>query len=599
MCGIVGITRKGFGVLRDLLKSLKNLEYRGYDSAGIALVLDGELIVRKGVGTIDQVISEAGELADGTLGIGHTRWATHGGVSVENAHPHTSCDGKIALVHNGTLDGFEELRRELEERGHVFRSDTDTEVIVHLVEEGIRDGSTPIISLSRALTKLRGSYAIAMVVAGSNSIFLARCKSPLVIGLGEEGNFCASDVTALLHLTRKFIFLDDGELAEVTPEEVRVWKLIDGTLSEVEKKVEEVNWSPQQMDKGPYDHFMLKEIMEQPHIIGKIAEALEYYRKFSERLKDALREGWLSIVAAGTSWHAGMIGKYYLSRISGLKSEVIIASEFPDWSHHLGEGDVVLAISQSGETADVLEAARIAKSRGARVFSVVNVPGSTLTRLSDEFVFIQAGPEVGVAATKTFTAQVAVLYTVSSLISNPDSDEDVRKDLMEVSNDVRKEMDRIIERAKKIAKVIKGSRDVFFLGRGINYPTALEGALKLKEISYIHAEGYAAGEYKHGPLALIEEGVPVIALIPTEESALSKIVYNIMEVRSRGALTVTLQPENVRVPSDMRVEVTVGSEMTSPLVYSVPLQLIAYYTALELGRNPDKPRNLAKSVTVE
>ncbi|RDD54053.1 MAG: glutamine--fructose-6-phosphate transaminase (isomerizing) [Candidatus Korarchaeota archaeon NZ13-K] len=598
MCGIAGITRRNAGVISDLLRALKNLEYRGYDSAGIAVSLNGEILVRKGVGTIDQVIG-GDPLEDGEVGIGHTRWATHGGVSVENAHPHTSCDGRIALVHNGTLDGFEELREELMARGHSFRSDTDTEVIVHLVEEGIRGGMDPVSALASALGRLGGSYAVAMIVAGMHSIFLARYKSPLVIGLGRGENYCASDVAALLHLTREFIFLEDGELAELTPESIRVWRLMEGRLLEVEKTVERVEWVPQQMDKGSYEHFMLKEIWEQPHILRKIAETVEYYRKFSEKLRLALEGGWLSIVAAGTSLHAGMIGKYYLSRISGLRSEVIIASEFPDWSHHLGEGDVVLAISQSGETADVLEAVRIARRKGARIFSIVNVPGSTLTRLSEDHVFIQAGPEVGVAATKTFTAQVATLYVVSSLISDPDSGADLRRDLEEVSRVILDSMEGLVEEAKDLSKVMKLRRDAFFLGRGVNYPTALEGALKLKEISYIHAEGYAAGEYKHGPLALIEEGVPVIAVIPTETALMSKIVYNLMEVRARGAFTVTIQPPEVSLPSDRRICVDVKDELTSPIVYAVPLQLIAYYTALELGRNPDKPRNLAKSVTVE
>jgi glucosamine--fructose-6-phosphate aminotransferase (isomerizing) len=278
---------------------------------------------------------------------------------------------------------------------------------------------------------------------------------------------------------------------------------------------------------------------------------------------------------------------------------VIIASEFPEWSRHIANGDVILAISQSGETADVLEAVRIARDRGAKVFSIVNVPGSTLTRLSDEYVFIQAGPEVGVAATKTFTAQVASLYVISSLISDPTSSEDLREKLLSISNSILKDMGRVDEESRKIAGLLKSREHVFFLGRGVNYPTALEGALKLKEISYIHAEGYAAGEYKHGPLALIEEGVPVIALIPKERNLINKIIYNLMEVKARGSFTVTIQPPDVSLPSDRRLVVDVEDELTSPLIYAIPLQLIAYYTALELGRNPDKPRNLAKSVTVE
>ncbi len=598
MCGIAGITRRRAGVLSDLLKALKNLEYRGYDSAGVAISLGSRLLVRKGVGTIDQVLGGV-SLEDGRMGIGHTRWATHGGVSVENAHPHTSCDGRIALVHNGTLDGFERLREELRARGHVFKSDTDTEVIVHLVEEGIEEGLDPISSLSRALSELGGSYAVAMISADSDSIFVARYKSPLVIGIGNGENYCASDVAALLHLTREFVFLEDGELAEISPEGIRIWRMVGGKLESVNRGAERVEWVPQQMEKGGYEHFMMKEIFEQPHILRKLAETVEYYVKFSEGLRSALKDGWLSIVAAGTSLHAGMIGKYYLSRVSGLRSEVVIASEFPEWSHHLGKGDVVLAVSQSGETADVLEAIRIARDRGARVFSIVNVPGSTLTRLSEDYVFIQAGPEIGVAATKTFTAQVAVLYIIASLMSDSDSGVRLMRDLEVVSEEILGSMEGLSEEARNVAKLIRMSKHAFFLGRGINYPTALEGALKLKEISYIHAEGYAAGEYKHGPLALIEEGVPVIAVIPTEEALVNKIIYNLMEVRARGAFTITVQPPEVSLPSDREIRVRVRDELTSPIAYAVPLQLIAYHTAVELGRNPDKPRNLAKSVTVE
>jgi glucosamine--fructose-6-phosphate aminotransferase (isomerizing) len=597
MCGIVGIIRSKQGVLSDLLKSLKSLEYRGYDSAGIAISLGEEIFIVKGVGTIDQVIRGV-EIPDGSIGIGHTRWATHGGVSFENAHPHTSCDGKIAVVHNGTLDGFEQLRDYLRARGHVFRSETDTEVITHLVEEGMREGLDPLLSLHRAVSMLEGSYAIAMILVGYNSIYLARRKSPLVIGLGKGENYCASDVSALLHLTKEFIFLEDGELAEITPEGVRIWRG-DGELVAVERGVEVIDWSPQQMEKGKYEYFMLKEINEQPHIIRKIADTIEYYKKFSERLGSMLERGSLSIVAAGTSMHAGLIGKFYLSTLAGFGSDVIIASEFPEWSNHISEGDVILAISQSGETADVLEAARIAKSKGAKVFSIVNVPGSTLTRLSDEYVFIQAGPEIGVAATKTFTAQVASLYVISSIISDPSSLGDLRRKLLSISDSILRNMGRIDEESKEIAVLLRSKEHVFFLGRGVNYPTALEGALKLKEISYIHAEGYAAGEYKHGPLALIERGVPVIALIPKERSLLNKIIYNLMEVKARGSFTITIQPQGLSLPSDRQLALDVEDELTSPLIYAIPLQLIAYYTALELGRNPDKPRNLAKSVTVE
>ncbi|MDK2384408.1 MAG: glutamine--fructose-6-phosphate transaminase (isomerizing), partial [Candidatus Korarchaeota archaeon] len=419
---------------------------------------------------------------------------------------------------------------------------------------------------------------------------------PLVIGLGEDGNYCASDVAALLHLTNRFIFMEDGEIALLAPSKVMIWRLKGDRLEKVHKEAEEVEWTPQLLDKGMFDHFMLKEIHEQPHILRKIAESIDYYTRFSERLSSLLRDGSLTIVAAGTSYHAGMIGKYLLSKLAGVRSEIIVASEFPEWSSHLRQGDVVLAISQSGETADVLEAVRIAKSKGSMVVSIVNVPGSTLTRISDESVFIQAGPEVGVAATKTFSAQVAVLYVVSSLISGRSG---ISRELIEVSELLKGSMGSLEEFSKKMSDLLKDKEHVFFLGRGINYPTALEGALKLKEISYIHAEGYPAGEYKHGPLALIEEDTPAIVLVPVNEGLRKKTIYNIMEVRSRGAYTITIQPRGTEIPADASLETDVWNELISPLIYTVPLQLIAYHTAVILGRDPDKPRNLAKSVTVE
>jgi len=595
VCGIVGIVRRRLGVAEDLVRSLKKLEYRGYDSAGIAVMSNGDIEVVKGVGTIDAVVGDA-EIRDGYVGIGHTRWATHGGVSPENAHPHLSCNGEVAVVHNGTLDDFEGMRRELIAKGHVLRSETDTEVVAHLVEENLKSGDEPLSAFVKAIRKLKGSYAIVSIISGERALFLARNKSPLVIGLGEDGNYCASDVAALLHLTNRFIFMEDGEIALLTPSEVEIWRLKGDRLEKVHKEAEEVEWTPQLLDKGTYEHFMLKEIYEQPHILRKLAESIDYYTRFSERLSSLLRDGSLTIVAAGTSYHAGLIGKYLLSKLAGIRSEIIVASEFPEWSSHLRQGDVVLAISQSGETADVLEAVRIARSKGSKVVSIVNVPGSTLTRISDESVFIQAGPEVGVAATKTFSAQVAVLYIVSSLISGRG---EISRELIEVSELLKDSMDSLEEFSKRMSDLLKDKEHVFFLGRGINYPTALEGALKLKEISYIHAEGYPAGEYKHGPLALIEEGTPAIVLVPVNEELRKKTIYNIMEVRSRGAFTITIQPRGIEVPTDASLEMDVWDELISPLIYTVPLQLIAYHTAVILGRDPDKPRNLAKSVTVE
>ncbi len=606
LCGIVGITgKKGAGVLKDLISSLTKLEYRGYDSAGIAILTDKGIEVIKGVGTISEVISRAlDKIKDGSTGIGHTRWATHGEVSEQNAHPLLSCDRRVAVVHNGTLDDFEKLRDHLMAKGHRFSSDTDSEVIAHLIEENIMLHRDIIEAFVKAITSLKGSYAVAAIVQGYNVLLVARNKSPLVVGLGNGENYCASDVAALLHKTNRFIFLEDGDVALVTPDTVKVWHLTStGEALGVERGIELIEWSPELLSRGDYEHFMLKEIHEQPNIIRKIAENLNYYRKFAEALFRYLRDGSLSIVAAGTSYHAGLIGKYLFSKMLSVRSEVIVASEFQEWSHHLKEGDIVLAISQSGETADVLEAVRIARSRGTRVLSLVNVPGSTLTRLSDEVAYIQAGPEVGVAATKTFTAQVAVLYLVSSMMKDLNEGkirENTERSLLSVSKVLNDQLDKFKRHSKDISGRIKQEKNAFFLGRGINFPTALEGALKLKEISYIHAEGYPAGEYKHGPLALIEEGVPAIVLVPYDEDLRRKIIYNIMEVKSRGALTITIQPDNVDVPTDFAITTdSTVEELLSPLIYAVPLQLIAYYTAVSLNRNPDKPRNLAKSVTVE
>ncbi len=598
MCGIVGIVKRHGRVVMDLINALKKLEYRGYDSAGIAVLSDGKIYVTKGVGTIDKVIGSAKDVKDGSVGIGHTRWATHGGVSKENAHPHISCNGEVAVVHNGTLDGFDEIRDRLMSRGHVFSSETDTEVIAHLIEEKLNEIRDPVKAFSQAIYELKGSYAIASIIKGHNYILLARNKSPLVIGIGNGENYCASDVAALLHKTSKFIFLRDNEIALITPDSIDIWSIKDGTMERVERKAEVIDWSPQLLDKGNYEHFMLKEIYEQPYILKKLVKSLDYYKKFSDKLSRYSERGDISIVAAGTSYHAGLIGKFLLSKLAGMRSEVIVASEFPEWSSHIGKDDVILAISQSGETADVLEAVRIARSKGAKVLAIANVPGSTLTRLSDETVFIQAGPEVGVAATKTFLAQVSVLHIISSLISQEHTLQ-VKEELTSISNSLENSMEYMDSASRKISKLLMSKEHVFFLGRGINYPTALEGALKLKEISYIHAEGYPAGEYKHGPLALIEKGVPSIVLIPKDYSIRKKIIYNIMEIRSRGAFTITIQPKEVEVSSDFSLSLDVEDELTSPMLYIVPLQLIAYYTAISLGRDPDKPRNLAKSVTVE
>ena len=480
-------------------------------------------------------------------------------------------------------------------------------MIAHLIEEKLKSGVDRFKAFYESIASLKGSYAIAAVFAGSNEIMLARNKSPLVIGLGNNENYCASDVTALLHLTNKFMFMEDGEVAIITPDQVKVWKISDNRAIPIKKEVKVIPWSPSLTDKGNYPHYMLKEIYEQPHVIRQIAENIEYYMNFSRILAESIETGRkIAFVAAGTSYHASLVGKYLLSRKIGALADSIVASEFLEWGDFIGLDDLVIPISQSGETADVLEAVRRAKDLGAKVISVVNVPGSTLTRVSDETIYMMAGPEIGVAATKTYVAELAVIYSTIRMTEQileghrPDVDR-IRALLNKISNIIEQNLPFMDEVSLRLAEVLSSKHDVYYLGRGINYPTSLEGALKLKEISYIHAEGYPAGEYKHGPLALIEEGVPAVVLMPVNPDLKDKIMYNVMEVKSRGALTIIISPEEHDIHDTISVKIRWEDpiEELTPMVYAIPLQLIAYRTAVKLGRDPDKPRNLAKSVTVE
>ncbi len=610
MCGIVGIALREGSAARLLVEGLRRLEYRGYDSAGIALVDGNSLTVLKGVGTIGELERKFSiSSMPGSVGVGHTRWATHGGVTDWNAHPHVDCEGKIAVVHNGVIDNFAELRESLEERGHEFKSETDTEVVPHLFEEGLARDMPPLKAFAWAISMLEGSYAIASILAGSKEILVARRGSPLVLGVSDSGNMCASDIAAMLHFTNRYIPLNDGEIAVVSPEGVRIWALgPGGELVPVSREVREVDWTASMADKGPYDHFMLKEIYEQPEALERTLSQAETY---SERAVEFLLStvdsgGKIVFTAAGTSYHASLVGKFLLARLAGIQAESYVASEFEDWAlPHVREGDLVFAISQSGETADVLIAVRAAKKVGARVIAMVNVPGSTLTRESDEVLYMGAGPEIGVAATKTYTSQVAMLtYLTARLAVRAGRNTSLAGQIVEWLPEIPKIVDARLREMDRLASSYAGylvkHHSVFFLGRGVNLATSLEGALKLKEISYIHAEGFPGGEYKHGPLALISQDTPAVAILPQEERLRRLMIGNIMEVRARGAKVILVRADDGEAPAEMEFSAApegIPEELT-PIPFIVPLQLLAYRVAVLLGRNPDKPRNLAKSVTV-
>ncbi|RUM88803.1 MAG: glutamine--fructose-6-phosphate transaminase (isomerizing) [Thermovibrio sp.] len=608
MCGIVGYV--GSDNAKDvIIDGLKRLEYRGYDSAGIALIVDGEIFVYKRRGKIRNLERELRkrEIFSGT-GIGHTRWATHGEPNDENAHPHLSCDGKIALVHNGIIENYAELREELLKKGHRFSSDTDTEVIAHLIEEEFREKGNFFEAFLSAVRRLKGSYAIAAItVYETETVFVARKDSPLVLGLGDGENFVASDVPAFLQYTNRVIFLDDFEVAVVKPDSIKVFD-----FNGLEKKKEPVviPWTLSQAEKGGYKHFMLKEINEQPRAISDtISGNLPLIREGQIEGLEIENFNRIQIVACGTSYHAGLIGKFYLENIASVPTEVDYASEYRYREPIVDERTLVISITQSGETADTLAAMRLAKSKGAKVLTVCNVIGSTATREADVVLYTYAGPEISVASTKAFTTQLTVLYLLALLFGRirgrlgaPEF-EGRLKSVMEIPGKLESflRLEREKETVKKIALEFYKVKDALYLGRHVNYPIALEGALKLKEISYIHAEGYPAGEMKHGPIALIDESVPVVVLA-TKGKVLEKVVSNIEEVRARKGRVISVTNPGVREVeelSDYVIPVPEVDEFLSPIVNVVPLQLFAYYIADFLGYDVDQPRNLAKSVTVE
>lgn len=591
MCGIVGYIgyRKADEVI---ISALKRLEYRGYDSWGVAVKDGSEIKIKKKVGAI----GEAGSyrLGDGSIGIGHTRWATHGRPTETNAHPHTDCSGRIAVVHNGIISNFQTLKEELESRGHVFKSETDTEVIAHLIEESYEgDLKRAVI---KAVEKLRGSYAIVVLHSERDELVAVRYKSPLIIGAGDEEWIIASDVPAVLDYTNRVIYMEDGDVAFLSRDGMEIMN----NGERVERKFELIPWTIEDAEKGGYEHFMIKEIHEIPRVIE---DTLFEYLSEDVQLDVSFSAGISEIVfvACGTSYHAGLVGRYLIEKLAGIPVRVEHASEFI-YHHPPMHRSLVIAITQSGETADTLEALRIAKMLGARTLAIVNVLGSTATRISDYVFYTRAGPEISVAATKSFIAQLVVLYLIALKLSRLSKSEinklvDELRFMPELVKKILENEEEIEEIANKLARY----DNMIYIGRGLGVPIAMEGALKMKEISYIHAEAYPAGELKHGPFALLGEKTPVIAsLIPDETYEI--MLNNIKEVKARDSIVVAIANENdceVEKYVDYVIRVPETKSIFSAITHSVALQLLAYYTARKRGCEIDKPRNLAKSVTVE
>ena len=610
MCGIVGYVGARNAV-PIVLEGLKRLEYRGYDSAGVALLTAERITVVKRVGNIKK-LEEA--LRSGTpaatIGMGHTRWATHGEPDEPNAHPHLDCRGDIALVHNGVIENYAVLKRRLLDSGHIFRSETDTEVLVHLIEEFHQGHTSLEDAVRRALTQVKGTYGVAVVCRQEpDKLVVARNGSPIAIGVGDGEHIVASDASAIVAHTRKVLYLEDGEMAVVTADSVRTTTL---AKVPVEKFIQELTLDLQDIERGEFEHFMLKEIHEQPETIrnamrGRLLRPEEDVKLGGlEHVKEQLlRAKRFIFLGCGTSWHAALVGEYLLEQIAGVQAEVEYASEFRYRNPIVGKGDVVFAISQSGETADTLAALREAKSRGATALGIVNVVGSTIARESDGGVYIHAGPEIGVASTKAFTSQLTVLALITMMLARARG---VAKDklslLLHELEDLPEKVEEVLlasDRIRGIAEEFKSAQNFLYLGRGANFPVALEGALKLKEISYIHAEGYPAAEMKHGPIALIDENMPVVVIAP-KDSIYEKVVSNIQEVRARKGRLIIIANEDDQAIANLaehviRVPRTYG--YFGPILNVIPLQLLAYHIAVARGANVDQPRNLAKSVTVE
>ncbi len=623
MCGIIGyVGPQGTDVTTILLDGLSKLEYRGYDSAGIAvLTADGTLELRRRAGKISNLVASVengSRPAEGTLGIGHTRWATHGRPNDTNAHPHPDCHNVITVVHNGIIENYAELRSQLQDEGHTFRSETDTEVLSHLIEryytgEASRDLEQ---SVRLALQRVHGSYAIAVVSSEQPDLLIgARCGGgPLIVGLGEHEQYLASDIPALLKYTRRVLILEEGEIAVLHPETVKLATL-NGTL--IERAPLTIDWDAEAAEKGGYPHFTLKEIHEQPDamrraLTGRVRDGKlhlpELERMQQAGLLDHIQR--IIIVACGTSYHTGLIAKYVIEQWARIPVEAITAAEFRYCDPIVGPETLCIAVTQSGETADTLVGIRQAREHGAPVIAVTNVVASAITRLSDAVLYLQAGPEIGVVATKTFISSLTVLYLLGFYLAQRRDciNDEQTHELLTALELIPNQISQILDAADSpddiiapLAKRYSYVSSIMFIGRGVGYPTALEGALKLKEISYIHAEGFPAGELKHGSIALLDPDTPLVA-IATQSHVYDKVVSNMQEVRARDAHVLAVATEGddaIRQHADSVFYVPATLEVFSPLLASIPLQLFAYHMAVARGCNVDQPRNLAKSVTVE
>ena len=614
MCGIVAYVgnRQAYPII---IKGLKRLEYRGYDSAGICIGNNNNLSILKQKGKVSDLENAVNSQNHfkGSIGIGHTRWATHGEPNTLNAHPHISGDGELVVIHNGIIENYDILKTALVNKGHVFKSQTDTEILIHLIEEIKKNENVSLFEAVRlSLNEVIGAYAIVVMQKGKeNQLIVARKGSPLVIGLGNEEFFIASDATPIVEYTRDVVYLGEGEIAVVDKNqnlEIRTIKNISKT-----PYIQELELSLGAIEKGGYSHFMLKEISEQPKSVldtlrGRINPETKEIKlggimDFQQRILKAER---IIIVACGTSWHAGLIGEYLLEDFARIPVEVEYASEFRYRNPIINESDIVLGISQSGETADTLAAMKLAKEKGAIILGVCNVVGSSIPRLTDAGIYTHAGPEIGVASTKAFTAQVTVLTLMALLIGKQKGKitlsryREIITELELIPRNIEKVLEKE-EQIKRTAEVFKNATNFLYLGRGYNFPVALEGALKLKEISYIHAEGYPAAEMKHGPIALIDDEMPIV-VIATAKGNYDKVVSNIQEVKSRGGRLIAIVTEGdtiVKALADYCIEIPNCIEELSPLLSNIPLQLLSFHIALLRGCNVDQPRNLAKSVTVE
>lgn len=610
MCGIVGYIGDK-NCIPILINGLKRLEYRGYDSAGVGYIFDGKTYIIKSKGKVSLLEDKFNSLqCAANIGIGHTRWATHGVPNELNAHPHSNNQNSLLIIHNGIIENYHTLKLSLKNIGYHFKSDTDSEVIAHLIDSFLQKGYDLLKSVRLALSEVEGTYGLAIIYEKEpDKLIAARKGSPLVIGVGEGENFVASDVSAILAHTKQVVYLEDGEIAEVYKD-----KFITKTINdeEINKEIHEISLSLEEIDKGGYSHFMLKEIMEQPESIknsmrGRLLidegdAKLGGLENVLERLLNSKR---IIISACGTSWHAGLVGEYMFEQFAQIPTEVEYASEFRYRNPIINSDDAVFFISQSGETADTLAALREAKSKGALALGICNVVGSSIARESMGGVYTHAGPEIGVASTKAFTSQLVVLALITLLLSRRrgmDQEEGkiIAKNLSKIPDQISKIL-KLNNQIEFIASEFQDAKNFLYLGRGFNFPVALEGALKLKEISYIHAEGYPAAEMKHGPIALIDENMPAVFIAP-KDSTYDKIISNIQEVKARKGKIIAIASENdseIDNLVDFSIKIPDSTSMLLPLLTVIPLQLLAYHIAVKKGLNVDQPRNLAKSVTVE